>query len=311
MELGRLIGPELRNLLAANPAEARELVDELHPQDVADALSQLDDEEIARALRSLPVEYSAQVFERLEEEHQVVIAKRLGVESTVALVREMDADDAVDFFDQLPEETVRRLLHRLQTVSPEAADDVRELQRWDETSAGGLMTNEFVSVPAEFTVEEALGRLRQRAAEGVEVLQALYITDEHGRVSGYVTLRRLLMNSAERLMTDIAKRNLLSVPPEMDQEEVARTFARYDLHALPVVNGEKELLGIITSDDVIDVFDEEAEEDAQKMGAIEPIEGTYFSASRWTYFQKRAPWLVVLFIGGFFTTSAMKAFGPV
>ncbi|MCH2110363.1 MAG: magnesium transporter [Polyangiaceae bacterium] len=311
MELGRLIGPDLEELLKSNPAGVAELLDELHPQDIADGLATLDDEGLAQALKTMPFELAAQVFERLEEERQVELAPVLGIESTVRMVSEMDADDATDFFDHLPAEKAQRFFSRLKTVDPDAARDVQELGRWPETSAGGLMTNQVVVVSEQTTVEQALSTLRAKAAEGVEVLQALYVLDQDEDVTGFMTLRKVLMTPATAIVRDVMERNLVSVPPEMDQEEVARVFARYDMHALPVVDENQKLLGLITSDDVIDVFEEEAEEDAQRMGAIDPIDESYFSASFWTYLQKRAPWLLILFVGGFFTTTAMSAFEPV
>ncbi len=311
MEFGRLIGPELQELLREDPGSIVDLIDELHPQDVSECLEHLEDSEAAHALRSMPVVFGAQVFERLEEDFQIAVAKVLGVNSTVRIVSEMSADDAVDFFAALPEETVGKLLARLQAVDPEQAQDVRELTRWPEECAGGLMTNEFVDAPQESTVDQCLAALRVRAAEGYEVLDVTYILDKKQRVVGYVTLRTLLMSPPEAKMSDIMQHNLVSVLPEMDQEEVARVFSRYDMHAIPVVDADHKILGIITSDDVLDVFEEEAEEDAQKMGAVGPIEHSYFSIPFFTYLSKRAPWLLILFVGGFFTTAAMEAFEPV
>ncbi len=311
MEFGRLIGPELQELLREDPKSIVDLIDELHPQDVSECLAHLGEAEAANALRAMPVVFGAQVFERLEEDFQIAVAKDLGVNSTVRIVSEMSADDAVDFFAALPDETVTKLLARLQAVDPEQAQDVRELTRWPEECAGGLMTNEFVDAKLTNTVDDALANLRIRAAEGYEVLDVIYILDHKERVVGYVTLRSLLMSRNDAKMSDIMQHNLVSVLPEMDQEEVARVFSRYDMHAIPVVDGHHKILGIITSDDVLDVFEEEAEEDAQKMGAVGPIDHSYFSIPFWIYLSKRAPWLLILFVGGFFTTSAMEAFEPV
>lgn len=310
MELGRLIGPELRELLREDPEQARDLTDEFHPQDVSECLAELDDELAARALKVFPLEYGAQVFERLDEERQVGVARVLGIDSTVRLVTEMDADDVVDFFGLLPEETVTKLLSRIHKVDPEAAQEIFDLTQWPEYSAGGLMTSGFVEVPTTATVDETVAELRAHASEGAEVLDIVYIIDEQERVAGFVTLRRLLMSKPQVSIADVMQTNLVSVPPEMDQEEVARILSRYDLKALPVLNAEGKILGVITADDVLDVVEEEAEEDAQRMGAIAPLDNTYFNVSFFTYCMKRAPWLLVLFVGGFFTTTAMEAFSP-
>lgn len=311
MEFGRLIGPELQELLREEPKSIVDLIEDLHPQDVSECIESLETEHAANALKAMPVVFGAQVFERLEEEFQIAIAKKLGINSTVRLVSEMSADDTVDFFSALPDETVVKLMARLQAVDPEQAQDVRELTRWPDSSAGGLMTNEFVDCQKDATVDQTLATLRVRAAEGYEVLDVIYVLDAHEHVAGYVTLRSLLMSRADAKMGEIMQHNLVSVAPEIDQEEVARIFSRYDMHAIPVVDSNHKILGIITSDDVLDVFEEEAEEDAQKMGAVGPIEHSYFSIPFLIYFSKRAPWLLVLFVGGFFTTTAMEAFEPI
>lgn len=311
MELGKLIAPELGELLQDDPMSVRELASEFHPQDVADSLHDMEDGAVAKALQSFPLEYSAQVFERLDEDRQISVARELGVDSTVKIVSEMDADEVVGFFRLLPETTVVKLLGRLEKVDPETAAEVQELTQYGEYTAGGMMTSEFVEVPTRATVEETLSELRKNAALGVEVLDVVFVMDPDQKVAGYVPLRKLLMSQAAAPIAEVMQHDLVSVPPEMDQEEVTRTLARYDLNALPVVDGSGRMLGLITADDVIDVAIEEADEDAQRMGAVAPIEDSYLSVSFWTYFKKRAPWLMVLFIGGFFTTSAMEAFSPI
>ncbi len=311
VELGRLIGPELQELLHEDPAALRELIEELHPQDVSESLEELGVDVIKKALTSLPVEFGAQIFERFSEDTQVEVAKALGVNSVVRLVTEMSADDTVDFFALLPESTVVKLLARLEAVDPDQAEEVRELTIWPEQCAGGLMNNEYVVVPDSVSVSEAIAVLREKAAEGYEVLDVLFVLDQEERVAGFLTLRTLLLGDAGAAVRDLMQHNMVSVEPELDQEEVARIFARYDLHALPVLDKDRHMLGIITSDDVIDVVEEEAEEDAQKMGAVGPIENGYFSISHLTYLKKRGPWLFVLFLGGFFTTSVMENFGAV
>lgn len=310
MRLARLIGPELTMLLNEDPEQVRELLDEIHPEDVADVLGELEPTEAARALKTLPTEYAARVFERFEEEHQVQVAKSLGLDTTVELVTEMDSDDLADFVGALPPETVNKLLVRLKKVDPEVVEGLEELARWPENSAGGLMTTEFVSVSAATTVAETIAELRRRAAE-VEVLDVVFVVDTRGRVQGFVTMRRLLLSEPELPVGEIMHQRLVSVHPELDQEEVARTLAKYDLNVLPVIDHDNCILGVITADDVFDVFEEEVDEDVQKMGAMEPFENAYFNTSFGVYLKKRLPWLLVLFIGGFFTASAMEAFDSV
>jgi magnesium transporter len=310
MRLARLIGPELTLLLKEEPEQVRELLGEIHPEDVADVLAEVEPAEAARALKSLPTVYAARVFERFEEEHQVLVAKSLGLDSTVKLVTEMDADDLADFVGALPPDTVTKLLGRLEKVDPEIAEGLEELARWPENSAGGLMTTDFVTVAAKRTVQQTIAELRRRAAE-VEVLDVVFVVDPSDRVQGFVTMRRLLLSDPERPIGEVMHQRLVSVHPELDQEEVARTLAKYDLNVLPVIDHDNRILGVITADDVFDVIEEEVDEDVQKMGAIEPFENAYFNTSFAVYLKKRLPWLLVLFIGGFFTASAMEAFDSV
>lgn len=319
MRLARLIGPELETLLRESPAEVRELLDEIHPEDFADIVAELDDKRATELLTELPTDYAAQVFERLDEDRQESLTHRLGTEETAKLVSEMGSDEAADFVSMLPSAMVAPLLESLERVDPEAAEDVEELARWPDSSAGGLMTTDFVAVSPQLRMSEALEEIR-RAAQEAETLDTIYVLDrgEPGdrggttqRLVGYLTLRILLLAEPTEAVSDAMLTNVISVPPQMDQEEVAQKLAKYDFNTLPVVNEKGQLLGVITSDDILDVINEEQAEDVQKMGAIEPIRDGYFDASFFEYIRKRAPWLVILFIGGYFTTTAMEAYGAV
>lgn len=310
MRLARLIGPELDTLLQENPAELRELLDEIHPEDLADVVHDFDDERATRLLTQLPTEYAALVFERLDEERQEQLAEAMGPGSIALIATEMNADDRADFFSQLPPSMLTPLLEELERVDPDAAEDVEELTRWPENSAGGLMTTDLVSVRPDLRLGEAIEEVRRQAQEA-ETLDAIFVVDAADRLVGVLTLRTLLLSNPQQLVEEVMYRNVISVLPDLDQEEVARTLGKYDLHTLPVVSANGELLGVITSDDVLDVITEEQSEDVQKMVAVEPIGERYFDASYGVYIRKRAPWLLILFVGGFFTTSAMKHFDTV
>jgi magnesium transporter len=310
MRLARLIGPELETLLRESPSEVRELLDEIHPEDLADVVSELDQERAAQLLIELPPDYAAQVFERLDENQQQALTERMGMQSTARIALEMDADERVDFFSILPPDVGAPLLENLEKVDPEAAEEVTELQRWAETSAGGLMTTEFIRVRTWLTVAGVIDEIR-RHAEEAQTLDTVYAVDDDDILLGFLTLRQMLLARPEEVVRDVMHTNVISVPPELDQEEVARKLAKYDLNTLPVVNERGQILGVITSDDILDVMTEELSEDVQKMGAIEPIGEGYFDASFAMYIRKRAPWLCILFVSGFFTTSAMEAFDGV
>lgn len=310
MHLGRLIGPELLTLVRESPGEVAELVDDIHPEDIVEVVEGLEDEEAKALMTSLPTEFAAQVFGRLGEERQGRLTELLGAGSVARIATEMAADDRVDFFSMLPPSVGEPLLEELEKVDPKAAEDVEELARWPEQSAGGLMTTDYIAVRPDVRLSEAIDQIRSMARDA-ETVDTVYVVGKEGRLLGYLTLRQLLLSRPSDAVRDVMFENVISVPPELDQEEVAKILAKYDLHTLPVVNEARKLLGVITSDDILDVIVEEQAEDVQKMGAIAPIGDGYFDASIGTYILKRAPWLLVLFVGGFFTTSALKAYDEV
>jgi magnesium transporter len=307
MSLGQLIGPELQTLLEDSPGEVRELLDDIHPEDIADIVEGMDDVAAHRALMELPTDYAAQVFERLEDDRQEALARQMGVQDLAEIAVEMDADDRADFYSVLPPPMQQRLLSQLELSDPEAAEDVQDLRRWEETTAGGLMTTDYLSVRPGMTMGDARKHIRE-LADGVETVDSIFVTTDDEKLVGLVTMRRMLLTPAETGVDEVMIHNVKSVPPELDQEEVARKIAKYDLATLPVVDGSGHLLGVITADDVLDVLNEEQSEDVHKMGAVEPIRDGYFETSYFLFLRKRAPWLVVLFLGGFLTTQTMQTF---
>ena len=310
MRLVRLIGPELESLLREAPDEVRELLDEIHPEDIADIVAELEPEQAGELLKRLPTEYAAEVFERLNDEDQEAMTQALGADSTALIAAEMGADERADFFSQMPPALAEPVLESLERVDPEAAEEVEELRQWPETSAGGLMTTEFIAITPNLTINEAIDELRRRAREA-ETLDSVYVVGDRDRLLGILRLRDLLLAAPNERVGDPMRENVISVLPDLDQEEVAKVLAKYDLHAMPVVSSKGELLGLITSDDILDVMSEEQAEDVHKMGAVEPIREGYFDASFAEYIRKRAPWLAILFVGGFFTTTAMRTFDGV
>jgi magnesium transporter len=311
MRLARLIGPELEALLRESPDEIVDLLEEVHPEDFADIVHELDDVQASELLTRLPTDYAAQVFERLDETRQEQLAGLMGTDSTARIATEMRPDDRADFFSILPPDFAQPLLESIEKVNPEVAEDVEQLTRWPEKTAGGLMTTDFVAIGPDLRISEAIEEVRRLAREA-ETLEVVYAVGQpDNRLLGLLTLRNLLLADPAERVLDVIQRNVISVPPELDQEEVARTLAKYDLHTIPVVDQHGVLLGVITADDVLDVVHEEQSEDVQKMAAVAPIGESYFDASALTYIKKRAPWLMILFVSGFFTTTAMKAFDGV
>lgn len=302
-----LSGDELETLLEEHPAEAHRRLQDIHPEDLADLVEGLADERAGELLMQLPPEFAAQVFERLDEEQQGAVAEAIGVESTARLALEMDADELADFISIVPPSMSEPLLQHLETADPETAQEVEELRRWPETSAGGLMTTDYIHIPPGTRVRDAIAEVRESAIDA-ETLEALYVVDPDHHLLGIATLRRLLLAGSDDLVDDLMLRGVKSVPPELDQEDTARTMAKYDLLAMPVVDAAGELLGVITADDVLHVLVEEQSEDVHKMSAMEPLVDSYFDTSFFEFFQKRMPWLLMLFFAGFLTTQALQAF---
>ncbi|MCC6646719.1 MAG: magnesium transporter [Polyangiaceae bacterium] len=309
MRVGHLIGPELREILRESPGDARAVLDEFHPEDVADVVAELPEVQAAELLARLPAVDAATIFERLEDHEQEAIVEELGPESTAHIAAEMAPDDRADLLETLDQETSDAVLATLEKIDPEAAEEVAEIDRWPPASAGRLMTPAYVSVAPTGTVEDAVRAIREN--HEAETANYVYLVNEKDRLVGVVSIRELLLGAPSAPLSEVSTANFISVPPTMDQEEVARRMAKYDLTALPVVGDRGVFLGIITVDDVIDVLTEEQSEDVQKLGAVEPLEAPYFATSFRTFIKKRASWLLALFVGEFFTGTALRSYDSI
>ncbi len=306
MRLASLVGPELKELLREDPESVRDLLDEIHPEDVADFLSELEPEEAALLMRELPAEEAAPIFERLGEVEQEEIAEQLGAEKVAELASEMEADDRVDFIEALSDELGEQVLETLSRVDPEAAEEVREIQKYPEKSAGHLMTTGYVSVGERATVADAVAAIRAHTASAHETVYTVYVLDESEKLVGAVSVTDLLLAERSTTVAAIATPPVRLVRPDDDQEEVAKVMAKYDLNVVPVIGNENEFLGIITIDDIVDVLTEEQNEDVQRLGAVEPLDLPYFDTTFVEFIRKRGFWLAALFIGEFFTQTALR-----
>lgn len=307
MSSGQLEGAELQALLEQDRAQVEAVIDDVHPQDVADIVEDLQQDEAGKLIEQLPTEYAAQVFERLDQDTQAQLTETLGVDKTAELAFEMDPDDRADFLSVLPARLEEGILHRIGEEDPEVEREARELRQWPETSAGGLMTTDYVSVSPELAIREAIEEVR-KLADDAETLDTLFVTGPGDVLLGILTLRSMLLADPATRVAEAMTSHYKSVPPDLDQEDVARKLAKYDLTALPVVSETGELLGVITADDVLDVLTEEQSEDVHKMGAMQPLRDSYLDTQFWPFLSRRAPWLLVLFVGGFLTTQTMQAF---
>ncbi len=304
------IAPEVKQLLEEDPSQLAELLDEIHDEDLADLMELLGDDQAAKVLAALRADQAAPILERLDEDTQEAIVDQLGAETIAPILSEMSADDRTDLIEALPEAVGDTVLETLERVDPEAAAEVEELARWPADSAGGLMTTDYVSVGLDLSVADVIERIRAQAADAETIYYVYVVSDTH-RLLGVVSLRDLLLAKSDAPLREVMTESFFSVAPDTDQEEVARTLAKYDFSALPVVGPDRKLLGVITVDDVIDVLTQEQTEDAQKLAGVEPIEETYFSTGFWTLVRKRVVWLAVLFVGEFFTGTALRSFDRV
>jgi magnesium transporter len=310
MRLSTLLGPDIKQTLKEDPEQLRELLNEIHPEDLADLVAELEPDEAAELLSRAPAEDAAPIFERLEEHEREKLISQMPPASVAHIASEMEVDDRADLFSALPEEVGEQLFETLQKVDPEAAREVREIEKWPDTSAGHLMTTNYVVLKPDMMVAGALEAVRAHARETEEFIYNAYVLDGD-TIQGVVSLRDLITSDPSEKIAQVMRTQVISVLPTMDQEDVARKMAKYDLNAMPVVDEKGKLLGVITIDDVIDVLVAEQTEDVQKIGAVEPLDLPYFQTSFLLFIRKRAVWLVILFVEEFFTQTALRYYDPV
>lgn len=307
MRLAALLGPDLK-ALTGDPEALREAFDEFHPEDVAELLEDLPALDLVEIIEALSPETGADIVGRLSPERQQDVMEALGIAAAAELLGEMDPDDRADYVGDLGREQRTTLLDELAKTDAEAADETRELLAFDEETAGGLMTTEYVGLDPETKAWEAIEQLRKIAREDdAETIYLIYVVGFGEKLLGVVSLRDLILSDPAQTLADIMTENVLSIRADEDQEEVAKTFARYDLNAIPVVDERNTMLGLVTVDDVVDVVIEEATEDAQMMGGVVPLEDSYFQTRFRELVWKRGAWLIVLFLGQLLTATVMEA----
>jgi len=257
---------------------------DLHPADLASIVSHINQDLAEQVLHWLSVETAAEVLAELDDDYRAELADAIPNERLTAMIDELDTDDAADILADLPHELAHQIIPEL-----EDAEDVKELLAYEEESAGGLMATEFVSVLRDHTVAQATEVVRTHA-ETIREIFVLFVVDGLDRLVGIVTMKKLLLSQADALISEIMKEDIISVPTEMDQEDVARLMERYDLVTLPVVDPDGCLVGRITIDDIVDVIRDEAEEDIQRMSGV--AGGEEATDSVWRITRGRLPWLL-------------------
>lgn len=305
--IGRLLRPEIQEMLTArNFRELRETIADWTPPEVASLIDELSDEDVALLFRLLPHDLATETFEYLSIETQQRIIDDLAHEKARlgGLLNNLSPDDRTALFEELPGTVVTRLLDML---SPEERRTAVMLLGYPEHSIGRLMTTDYIAIRPPWTVAQALEHIRRYGRDS-ETLNVIYVVDEGRRLLADLRIRELLLADPERLVSDLMGGPPVSLKATEDQEVAVRLFSDYDRIALPVTDSRGVLIGIVTVDDVLDVAQEEATEDMQKVGGVVAFEEPYLSAPVFTLVQKRTRWLVVLFVGEMLTASAMGYF---
>jgi magnesium transporter len=287
--------------------ELKDFLSKLLPFDITELIEPMEIGEKVILFRLLNKETAAEVFSLLEHDDQEELLTHFSTDTVKEIVEEMDPDDRAELFEELPEKMVKRLIWYL---SSEERSLVNRLLGYPEDSAGRLMTPEFIELKKYRTAEEAIQKIR-RIGLDKETIYNCYVVDEKGVLIGIVSLKDLLLASLQTLISDIMTTNFVSVITTDDQEEVAKVLADYDLNAIPVVDKDKKLVGIITVDDIVDVIHEEATEDVYKMAGIEAPDEPYFSTRFFVLGRKRALWLVILLVTSYLSSVVLKHFSPI
>ena len=298
-----LVAPDILELLETEPASIAAETEELHPADLADVAELLPRALVPRLLTSLSPARAANVLEYLDDDLRAEVLEAMDAGQAAVLVARMTPDERADALDEMDEEAADDIL---EAIPEKERVETERLRQYLPETAGGLMTTEFVSVPESQTVEGALAAVRGMARAGRrEAMNTVYLVDGRGALTGVLSLRELLAAPEGARIADVAWTEVVSVAATADREEVAQLTSNYDLVAVPVVDTDNRLLGVITVDDVIDVIQEEQTEDAQKFGGSEALEEPYLQSAFSDLLKKRAGWLMILFIGEMMTAGAM------
>lgn len=277
--------------------EARREIAEMNPVDIAALIEEFPEDERTKIFRLLPKSLAADVFSYLPIELEQDIIVALSDKEAGHILDNLNADDAADLIDEMPANVVKKLLAN---ADPETRRDINHLLQYPDDSAGSIMTVEFMDLKESYTVEQSLRKIR---LEGIdkETINTCYILNSHRRLLGAISLRRLLLSDPVEKMINIMEDHVISVSTQADQEEVALLFQKYDFTSIPVVDSENRLVGIITVDDIVDILQQEATEDIEKMAAITPTDKPYMKTGIFETWKKRIPWLLILMISATFT----------
>lgn len=305
MEIEKNLVEEAQGLLENKQyLEFRHFVEEMNEADIAALLEELPPEEMIKAFRILPKSLAAEVFSYMELGNEQSVITSMSDKDAAWIIDNLMADDAADLLEEMPAGVVKKLLA---AASPETRRDVNHLLKYPEDSAGSVMTVEYIDLKDNLTAAQALERVR-RKGEDSETADVCFIVDPQRALKGTVTLRKLVFAQPDELISELMNDSVISVNTNVDQEEVAAMFKKYDYTSMPVVDNEDRLVGIITVDDIVDVMEAEATEDIEKMAAILPTDKPYMKTGVWETYKKRVPWLLLLMISATFTGAIISHF---
>lgn len=302
--VGKILIPEIQGMIEARDfAALRELFSEMPPADVAEIILDLPEDEQVIIFRILPHVLAADVFEYLDVDvdAQQQLLRGMAHEQVVSILNEMSPDDRTALLEELPSAAARQLIRLL---TPEERRIAQALLGYPEGSVGRLMTPDLVAVDASWTVGEVLAYIREHGQDS-ETLNVIYVVDDRGKLIDDIRIREFLLKPLETKVSDLMDENFVSLSVTDSQEEAVNIFRKYDRSALPVLDSNSVLVGLVTIDDMLDVAEEEATEDIQKFGGMEAMEEPYMRIPLWRMVRKRATWLVVLFGGEMLTATAM------
>ena len=289
-------------------ATLRDILVTMNPNDVAGLFDGLEDKQIPLLFRLLPKEQAAETFVETEPEAQELLIRGFSDNELKEVLDELYVDDAADIVEEMPANVVKRILKQ---ADPEMRSSINQILRYPEYSAGSIMTTEYVSLRPHMTVEEAILRIRRQGVDK-ETIYTCYVTAKDRTLIGLVTVKDLLLAEDDEMeIEEVMQKNmadLIYVNTQTDQEEVARMFNKYNFLAMPVVDGENRMVGIVTFDDAMDVMEEEATEDMELMSGMTPSEKPYLRNSSFELFKNRIPWLMLMMVSATFTGLIMTAF---
>ena len=282
----------------------RDAMETMHAADIALALEECKESQIPLIFRLLPKELAAETFAQMDEDRQALLIQSFSDSELKAVVDELYVDDAVDLVEEMPANMVKRILRQ---ADREKRKLINEILKYPEDSAGSIMTTEYVRLRPEMSVSEAIRHIRKTGVDK-ETISTCFVTETNRNLIGIVSMRQLLFADENAIVRDIMTDEVISVLTTKDREKVSLDFAKYDFSAMPVVDEENRLVGIVTIDDIVDVLQEETTEDIEKMGAITPLEKPYLKTSAFEIFKSRIPWLFILMISAAFTGMIITKF---